>query len=201
MSVAKYFLILAISLSVPLSAFAKGKVAPKPDLKFYRDLTLKIRPSGEFRVPMVGGDQVFDYKLEMGAPVYKEPDYFDSHIDMDHPEWFFRSFWDRIMLKDGSHIVLNGEEIPLTCIVVSGQDNRWAGGQDPRLPQFVIKITFVANDFSCVGPLNPGWPSNGGKKEAWDTYLHYTVKDPTIMLPMDAMIRYRWNEFQAYLLK
>ena len=58
----------------------------------------------------------------------------------------------------------------------------------------------MANDFSCQGPIRPGWPRTGGNKENWDTYLHYEIRDPTIMLPQDALIRYRWNETKAVLI-
>ncbi len=112
---------------------------------------------------------------------------------------FYRIFFDRIFLKDGSTLHVGGQDLPLTCVFVSGQDNRFSGDHNPLFPQFILKVHFVANDFSCVGPINPGWPGSGGKKEAWDTYVHYSIKDPTIMLPVDAGLRYRWNEFEALL--
>jgi hypothetical protein len=103
------------------------------------------------------------------------------------------------LLKDGSVLKLGDEQLPLTCIHVSGQDNRFSGKKTPLIPDLIFKIIFVANDFSCSGPITPGWPESGGRKEAWSTYLFYVVKDPTIMLPVDAKIRYRWNEFEAVL--
>ncbi len=125
---------------------------------------------------------------------------FDSHLD-SNKKYFNRLFWDRILVKDGSFVMINGEKLPLTCVVLSGQDNRFADPKSisPLIPEFVLKIYFVANDFSCQGPLKPGWPETGGREENWDTYLYYEIKDPTIMLPVDAKIRYKWNEFNVTL--
>lgn len=167
------------------------------DLRYYRQLTLALRPQAEFKVPQINQDQLYDYAVEFGEPIYAEPIVSDLPL-MDGSGKFFRNFWDRIFLKDGSRVVINGEEIPLTCVFVSGQDNRYVGNdRDPRFPEFIMKVYLVANDYSCVGPLNPGWPGNGGKKEMWDTYVYYEVRDPTIMLPTEAKIRYRWNEFHS----
>lgn len=185
--------ILAAKMMMPAAVAA----VPKEDIDYYRNLTLQIRTEAVFKVPMIGMEQKFDYKLEIGAPIYAEPIVSEIKIE----DSVYRNFWDRIFLKDGSHVVVNGEELPLTCIFVSGQDNRFNGKRDPRFPEFIMKIYLVANDYTCTGPLNPGWPANGGKKEMWDTFVHYEVRDPTIMLPVEAKIRYRWNEFQAILVK
>lgn len=189
-------LLMVFSLSSFFS-FAKSSPAEK---KFYRDLTLNIRPEATFKVPMIGSEQLFDYKLEPGAPIYSEPIIEDTPL-VREPKKFYRTFWDRISVKDGSRIYINGQEIPLTCIFVWGQDNRFSGLADPRFPQFVIRVYLVANDYTCTGPINPGFPENGGKEESWDTYIHYEIKDPTIMLPIEAKIRYRWNEFNAILVR
>lgn len=170
------------------------------DAKYYRELSLTLRKSAQFKVPLLNQDQIYDYQLEFGDPVYLEPIINDTVL-INNPAKFYRSFWDRIFLKDGSRIILNGEEIPLTCVFISGQDNRFSGNTDPRFPQFIMRVYLVANDFSCVGPINPGWPSNGGKEETWDTYIYYEIKDPTIMLPIEAKIRYRWNEFHSVLVR
>ncbi len=168
------------------------------DLEYYRRLTLDLRSSGEFKVSLMNEDKFFSYYFELGEPIYENPVISDSPL-LDRPENFFRKFWDRISLKDGSKITLNGEDIPLTCIFINGQDNRYSGSTDPRFPQFIMKVYLVANDYSCTGPLNPGWPNNGGRKENWDTYIYYEVRDPTIMLPVESKIRFRWNEFQSVL--
>lgn len=170
------------------------------ELQFYRDLTFKIRSSAEFKVPMIGSDQSYSYQLEFADPVYKTPVIGDFTLG-NEPSKFYRQFWDRVMLKDGSYAMINGEEIPLTCIFIIGQDNRNSGNTDPRFPQFIMKVYLVANDYSCVGPINPGFPTTGGKEEAWDTYLYFEIKDPTIMLPVESKIRYRWNEFHSVLVK
>jgi hypothetical protein len=192
---------LLISLSLP--AFAKD---PPPGVgKFYRDLVLRIRTQAEFKVPMpANGDLHFDYKMDFDQPKWKDPIMDDYPVtdDMGKPNGkFIRFFWDKIFLKEGSYVNVGGEQIPLTCIHVDGQDNRYSGKSGPLIPDFVLKIKFVANDWTCTGPINPGWPGNGGKKEAWDTYIQYTIKDPTIMLPIDAELRYRWAEYTAVLVQ
>lgn len=192
-------LFLVIALCTKVYSQATDNLNPEV-LKFYRELTLNIRNSAEFQVPMIGSDQSYSYQLEFADPVYKEPIMGDTTFGND-PSKFYRSFWDRIMLKDGSFALINGEEIPLTCVFVSGQDNRFSGNTDPRFPEFIMKVYLVANDYSCVGPINPGFPANGGKLEAWDTYLYFEVRDPTIMLPVETKIRYRGNEFHSVLVK
>lgn len=189
--------ILILSCTILAQAFA----SPTPeDLLYYRNLTLSLRTDAVFKVPQINQDQLYDYSLAIGSPIYAQPMVSDVSV-IDQPDKFMRSFWDRIFLKDGSKVVINGEEIPLTCIFVSGQDNRYAGEPNPLIPQFIMRVYLVANDFSCVGPINPGWPDNGGKKETWDTYVYYEVRDPTIMLPVEAKLRYRWNEFHSILVR
>lgn len=192
------FLLLSFFSS---NVFSESLTSVSPEiLQEYRNLTLQIRTSAEFKVPMIGSDQSYSYELNFADPVYKEPMVGVFSLGGD-PAKFYRSFFDRIMLKDGSYALINGEEIPLTCIFVNGQDNRNSGNTDPRFPQFIMKVYLVANDYSCVGPLNPGFPTNGGKEEAWDTFLYFEVRDPTIMLPVETKIRYRWNEFHSVLVK
>jgi hypothetical protein len=196
----KLLAIFALSLILPLAGEAHAKKNPNlPSPSFYRDLTLKVRPEGIFRVYMPDGrHQEVNYKFQFGAPVYEEPKIND--MTMGIPNNIERSFWDRILLQDGSYFEIGGERLPLTCIFISGQDNRFANIDSPLFPEFIMKIYIIANDFACQGPIRPGWPSTGGKKENWDTYLHYEVRDPTIMLPTDALIRYRWNETSAVLI-
>jgi hypothetical protein len=144
-------------------------------------------------------DMHFKYKMEFDQPKWKEPVISDSPVGQSN--LFVRDFWEKIFLKEGSYVEVGGEQIPLTCIHVAGQDNRFSGKLGPLFPELILKITFVTNDWACAGPVRPGWPQSGGRKEAWETYIHYTVKDPTIMLPIDAGLRYRWNEFEAVLVK
>lgn len=189
--------------SVSLSALA-GEPTPS-EKKFYRDLVLKIRTQAEFKVPMpANGDMHFNYKMEFDQPKWKEPiisDFLITDGTLKPTGKFFRNFWEKIFLKEGSYMTVAGEQIPLTCIHVAGQDNRFSGNSNPMFPEFILKIIFVANDWTCQGPINPGWPQNGGKEQAWETYIHYEVKDPTIMLPVEAGLRYRWNEFGAVLVQ
>ena len=182
-------------------ALANHKEPTPAEIQFYRDLTLKVRTSATFKVPMPSGsDMLYNYQLNFADPVYPEPMIGDLH-EVDQNKTFTRSFFDRILLKEGSFVNIGGEKLPLTCIFVVGQDNRFAGQMLPTFPLFVMKVYLVANDFSCTGPLTPGWPENGGKEEAWDTYVFFEVKDPTIMLPVEAKVRFRWNEFKSVLVK
>jgi hypothetical protein len=191
------FLLLA-SLLFSFAAPARPKV-PVEAQRFYRDMILQIRDQGSFRVPMPNGDLPFSYKFEWSDPIYQLPVVNDTSVDMDHPKLFWREFWDRIGLKDGSYALINGEQVPLTCVVVQGQDNRYAGRASPLIPEFILTVYLVANDYTCQGPIRPGWPQTGGRKENWDTYIKYEVRDPTIMLPVDPLLRYRWSEFNGYL--
>lgn len=181
-----------------------AKKPPAPETAFYRQFTQRLRTEGEFKVPMPSGSMHFDYKFEFGDPIYPQPLSSDTIYDSSRPDGtsIIRLFWDRIWLKDGSYVTIEGEQIPLTCVFISGQDNRYAGAPiSPLFPEFIIKVYLVANDIGCQGPIRPGWPKTGGKKENWDTYIHYEIRDPTIMLPMDTLLRYRWNEFPAILVR
>lgn len=176
-------------------------VHAKPSMEkpaYYRKLTLAVRHEAHFLIPTPGAKSEYSYKLEFGDAIYAEPKISDiGTLDGN----ITRNFWDRILLKDGSTLFINGEELPLTCIWISAQDNRYSGSNDPRVPQFVMRVYLIANDFSCTGPLNPNWPSDGGKKEMWDTYVHFEIRDPTIMLPVEAKLRFRWNEYRSILIK
>jgi hypothetical protein len=195
------FPLFAIFLS--FTAAAAREATPQEKM-FYREMVLKIRPEAEFKVPMpANGDLHFNYKFELAEPKWKEPITAEMSTTDDTTKRgkFIRYFWEKVFLKEGSYIEVGGERIALTCINVEGQDNRFSGRAGPLLPEFIMKFKIVANDWTCTGPLNPGWPGNGGRKESWDTYIQYSVKDPTIMLPVEADLRYRWNEFGAILVK
>lgn len=193
------FLTLSI-LSITISAGAASAPVSKPGPEFYRALTEKIRPDGEYRIFMPDGrHQDIKYHFKFGAPVYREPMINDLQWDPPRKD-VLRSFWDRILFEDESYLEVGGERLPLTCVFIQGQDNRFSGQSGPVLPQIILKVFLVANDYACQGPVRPGWPSTGGRREAWDTYLHYEIHDPTIMLPQDVKLRYRWNEFDAVLI-
>ncbi len=168
------------------------------DLDFYLNLSRRVRTAGQFEVPVPGPvRQSFNYSLKMGDAIFPQPVVSDFHFS--DGSRFFRSFWEKIALQDDSSLEISGEKIPLTCVFVSGQDNRFSGNSSPLFPEFVLKVYLVANDYTCTGPINPGWPSNGAPREMWDTYLYYEVKDPTIMLPVEVKLRYRRNEIPAVL--
>ncbi len=177
-----------------------GSTIEAPGAQFYRDLTFKVRKSSEFSIPFPGVQSSINYSFEFDQPVYDMPMIGDTQMNSKDP-YFYRSFFDRILFKDGSYLEVNGEKLPLTCIFISGQDNRFADKKlySPLFPEFVLKVYLVANDFSCQGPITPGWPDTGGKEQHWDTYITFDIKDPTIMLPMDAKLRYRWNEYNMVL--
>ena len=169
-----------------------------PTAPFYRDLSLRVRPEGAFQIPLPGNTLLeFNYHFAMGSPIYKNAIIQD--MQLTHSANFFRMFWDRLSFQDGSYLQFGNEKVPLTCMFIVGQDNRFMGPKNPLMPDTILKVYLVANDYSCTGPINPGWPSNGAKKETWDTYLYFEVRDPTIMLPTEVKVRYRWNEFQAIL--
>lgn len=189
-------IMLALLLAFPLFATADHRPQPGQEIpgpEFYRDLTYKIRSKVEFEIPFPGLKSTVNYFLTWDTPAYEIPMIGRFHYDND--THFYTTFYDRIFTKSGSYIEINGEKLPLTCVFVDGLDNRFAGGDPtPLLPNLVLKIYLVANDFSCQGPIKPGWPDTGGKEENWDTYIYYEISDPTIMLPTEAKIRYRWNE-------
>ncbi len=185
--------VLSSSLSGPLRAQEPPTNATP---EFYRSLTLKVRKNAHFRVPMPSnGDLKFQYGLTWGAGILKLPLVRDFTFEPGSSQ-FFRNFWDKVSLEDGSFLEVGGEQVPLTCIYLEGRDNRFSK-TSPLIPDFLLKIYLVANDFTCTGPINPGWPANGGKRETWDTYVYFEVRDPTVMLPIEAKIRYRWSEFSA----
>lgn len=196
-------ILFAVLTLLSATAFASNyqvNANSAPDAQFYRDLTLKVRKSAEFSIPFPGVQSSIKYSFDFGLPVYDIPMVGDTEL-ITNKNYFYRFFYDRILFKDNSYLNINGEKLPLTCIYISGQDNRFSGTatNSPLFPEFVIKVYLVANDFSCQGPVTPGWPDTGGKKEHWETYLYYEIKDPTIMLPVDAVLRYRWNEYNAVL--
>lgn len=169
---------------------------------FYRGLAERLRPEAEFRVPMPsGGDLQFSYKLKIGDPIYQLPKISDFITNPAQSKYFDRKVWDRLWLKDGSTAFIGGEEVPLTCVFMSLQDNRYSGPRLPIVPELIISFYIVANDYTCQGPIKPGWPQTGGDKENWSTYIHYEVRDPTIMLPTDIKLRYRKSSFPALLVR
>ena len=170
-----------------------------PPAQYYRDFNMKLRTQGGFEIPAPGSRTPINYSFSWDTPAYDIPILSDFHFDIQKP-FFLRSFFDRIFFKSDSFVEINGEKLPLTCVFIEGQDNRFSDDKEsPLLPDYVFKVYLVANDFSCQGPLKPGWPDTGGRDENWDTYIYYEIRDPTIMLPTDAKLRYRWNEYSMVL--
>lgn len=162
----------------------------------YRDLISKVRKTSTFYadVPIAGGITV-KYGLELDEALYSSPHLADFFL-FPGSQLFFRTFTDKILLKDGAFIQIGDVTVPATCLYIHGQDNRFSGKESPLIPDFIFRFTIVANDFSCTGPINPNWPEFSVRKETWDTFVYYEVRDPTIMLPSEIKLRYRWNEYQ-----
>lgn len=174
-----------------------GKEIPKED--YYRALTLKLRQKAEFEIPFPGMTSSISYSFSWDKPIYEKVVLGDAHLDQNKP-YFMRMFFDRILFGTDSYLLINGEKLPLTCVFIDGQDNRFMDNKtNPLFPDLILKVYLVANDFSCQGPIKPGWPMTGGKEENWDTYLYYEIRDPTIMIPTEAKLRYRWNEYHVVL--
>lgn len=189
------FLLIAVVSFTPRSLHSEEGPLPSGTPESYREFIQRIRPFSGFLadIPIEGGFLV-NYSFEWGEPEKEAPTLSDIYLSPTSP-YFYRTFIDRIFLKDGSTLKIGKESVPLTCLFIFGQDNRFSGKTSPLIPDFLLRVYLVANDFSCTGPLNPAWPAATARKENWNTYLYYEVRDPTIMLPVESRIRYRWNEF------
>lgn len=188
----KFLLIFFISI-IKIS-FAQEQIS---DEKLYRILSQKIRPSSTFIIPIPSqNNNEFSYEFLVDYALWENPKVYAFPLEIGSDK-FYKHFWDKLFLKDGSYLQMGEEQVPLTCIYVAGQDNRYSK-DTPLIPDFILKVYLVANDYSCNGPINPNWP-NSGNREMWDTYLYFEIKDPTIMLPVNIKIRHRWLELPAVL--
>lgn len=160
---------------------------------FYRELTHRLSTVGSFTINMVGAKQHIHFKYSLAKPIYAEPIVSDARLGLE-PRYFFRAFWDRIFLAEGSYLEMDGERLPLTCIFINGQDNRYANISDPRIPQVLMRIYLVTKDKTCVGPMNPNYPHDGTIPETWDNYLYYELKHPETLVPNGARLRRNWND-------
>ena len=191
----KFYALPFAALSL-ISSIAQAQIGSTPE--DYRALSLQLRDHSTFKVPQLSGDIPFRYELNWADFKWPEPITTNWGLDSKN-KTYFRMFFEKVFAKPGSFIEIGSERLPLTCVFVDGQDNRFSGTNMPALPDFVLKVYVVANDFSCDGPINQGFPSNGGKQELWDSYIYFEVRDPTIMLPMNVKLRYRWNEYESVL--
>jgi hypothetical protein len=193
-----HFLAILTLFLVPAASNAD---MPEIDYALYLNLSQSIRDKMDILIslPLVGPIKA-SYESKKGDPFFSKPRVSDLFFDSSR-ESGIRNFWDKIMLQDGSVLKIAGDEIPLTCIFINGHDNRYSKKDTPLIPDFFIKVYLVANDYTCTGPINPNWPKDGGKKETWDTYVYYEIRDPTIMLPTELKIRYRWSEFRGTILQ
>ncbi|WP_413290484.1 hypothetical protein [Bdellovibrio sp. HCB337] len=181
-----------LGLLVCVGGFANAEPTAA-DRKFYRDLTHKLSRVGTFSVTMAGTHQKIHFEYDLAKPIYAEPIIADARVGLD-PRHFYRNFWDRIFLTEGSYLDINGRREPLTCIFINGQDNRYAGLSDPRIPTILMRIYLVARDKTCTGPLNPNYPQDGTVAENWDTYMYYELKHPETLFPTGSRIRTNWND-------
>ncbi len=160
----------------------------------YRNYVLALPAAMNFSAITPLGTAEVSYSLKWEAPLIALPAMSAYPSLGGDPNKNFIEFFDRIALTPDSVIKIGELTLPLTCIWVHGQDNREVDDQNPLIPKQVYRYILVANDFSCTGPINPGWPENGLKKEMWDTYIEILIKDLTIYRPAEATLRYRWNE-------
>src|SRR4051812_7325387 len=178
---------------LPVVASAHGP--SQGDLELYRSLVSRVLAHGRFQIPLPGGNpSELSYSWVPADPLYPQPVTAEFPLSATS-SGFFRLFWEKVLATDDSFIDAGGEHIPLTCVYVAGQDNRYSGNVSPLIPELVMKVYLVANDFSCTGPINPNWPVSSPRMETWDTYVYFEIRDPTIMLPTEARVRFRWNEF------
>lgn len=182
--------------SVVLIMIASFTATADDSTQIYRDLSLKVRDQLTMKLSTPFQTDEVSYTLQKGLPLYAVPAINDLFLSPGSTQ-FIRSFWDKISLQDTSTFSVGTENIPLTCIYIEGHDNRFSGKTGPLIPDFALKAYLVANDYTCTGPINPQWPTSSTRKEAWDTYIYFEIRDPTIMLPTDITIRYRWQEFKA----
>lgn len=191
--------ILAVAVWTMQTPLAVADDQHEAELRtFYRELALKIRNDSTFSIPMPDADREVHISFNWGEPKNTEPQVFPSVQSDGTTE---RYFFDPIFTKDGSYMMIGERKVPITCLHIFGRDSRELVNPNPTFPKLLLFVRIVANDFSCVGPKKPGWPETGGREETWDTFIYYKIPDPTIMLPVDAVLRWRWNEYNAILMK
>ena len=190
-----------VTMVMSLVGITQSLAQEMPAPSYYRDMVLRTRKTATFSLPLPGNRSIdIKYGFEWDRPQKMAPDVFRLD-DIINPGKFDVNFWDRIFTTAESEFSFdNSDFLPLTCVFVSGQDNRFSNKTSPLIPDYVFKVYVVANDFSCTGPINPGWPGNGRPKENWETYLYYEIRDPTVMLPTNAIFTYRRNAFNVVLL-
>jgi hypothetical protein len=147
-----------------------------------------------FEVENPLGSTEVNYNLKWDAPLLALPSISILPEMGGDPTQHYVEFYDRISSSMDSVLTVGNVALPLTCVWVHGQDNTERDDGDPLIPKYVLRMLLVANDFSCTGPINPGWPGNGQRKELWDTYVEILIKDFTLYKPAEAKLRYRWNE-------
>ncbi len=180
----------------------RSKELEQKNRKEYRNLSLKVRTDGTFMVPMPNGQNPrVEYSFHLKEPVWPQPAIIVSPVNPEKDSYSLL-YYEKFLTTPDSYLKIGEDQLPLTCIYIKGQDNRYLKNfGSPLFPGIRLEVYLVTNSFDCMGPKNPGFPFNGKKEELWDTYIYYVIRDPTIMLPADAKLRYRWNEYAAVLVK
>jgi hypothetical protein len=188
-----------IKLGAPEHAKSSDEIADTwkapadPGDLFYRDLLKTLRRTGTFKVSLPAMAPIpLSYRVTVSRPKTAKPVLID--INAGEGGRFLRQVFDKLFFDDNSVLKIGDDELPLTCVHLDGQDNRFTGPKSPLTPDFILRIFLVANDYSCTGPLNQD-PSLGPVGPTWDTFLYYEVRDPSTMFPINARLHYRGNNF------
>ena len=88
--------------------------------------------------------------------------------ELTNPAATIIEFYDRLLAERGSTITVGLQTFPVYCVWTQGQDNREVRTRHEFLFR---KIIYVVDDPTCVGPVNPNFPHDGGRRTRWSTYL------------------------------
>lgn len=192
--------LLVFLLAFPLFANANHPEITVKEKQLYRDeLTSRIRLQQNFKMNVkVNEKSEFSYQIKLEKPVYDMPVFADIH-NWGSDTAYFRGFWDLFQTTQDSVLKVGNELLPINCVFISAQDNRHIENNPiPLLSEYLMEVYLVVGTDMCTGgPFNPNNPLYGAEQIAWDTYVYYRIKAPTIMQPIDALLVYRKNQYHA----